>query len=431
MSSRQDDFSDDSDSHSAPTSSNRRRIRPPVDQGITGNFQNAMITEPSFKNLSANAKKLIYSLLLDIEDRFTKSQHSSDIDNPNIQASSSRTELVNFSQLIRQEPSLQDQSTQTDIITSDSILSKLDSIQAQIGELATSTIQQSPHQVLKQPQSTIIITPPSPEDLPKLAAKLQALHCPDQIQITKFKIHPDKLEVRAASESAKQHLKSIITEAAITPPNSIQDKQPRKTKLIFFNVSREANLQGLERAISAKLSIQAPTPVELIREIPSGKQGCVHWVVSLSYRIASLLLNSNFVFSGLKKIYYQKYIYIPRCTRCQEIGTHTASKCTAKEITCSYCSNKHHFSNCRAYLYNCVNCEAYNSVLMDKATSEDDPILDDCCDNRHSSADPNCPSYRMLFNQQIKRSSPSATFGLKTVNKKYNPYVSSLPADSK
>lgn len=393
-----------------------------VEQSITEHFHNALVIEPAFKNISKHATKLIYSLLEEIEENF---QNFINEEGPSRQSSPIKSNnLPNPPK----KPSTKDQSTQfalkqqttdqTNQVSADcnchvnaiyhkldSTFYKLDDMQRKLDEVAMATTsQQIPHKQL--PKSTLIITPNNPEDLPQLAADLQALPVPDAIQIQKLKLLPDKVEVRATSESSKQLLKDLIINSEIASTENIQEKKPRSTKIILFNIYKNADIQGLERAISSKLSLPQPIHVELFKKLPSKYEDYEHWVVSVPSRIAALLLRSNHVFSGLRKIFLKKYIFITRCTKCQRLDHHSASKCTSKREYCSTCGGSHHFKSCNAPTPRCINCAEHNDDIRKKTKNGSDPVLKNLLSTTHTAASSTCPCYRYLFDNKRQALNP-------------------------
>lgn len=415
---------DDSLSLSPPDKTSTKYKRPPVEQSITENFKNALVTDPVFKNLSRNASRTIYTLLEEIEENFQNSitveepsRHSSSSTSHHLSKPSTKPPMTNQTTQVSLQHQTTDQTTQVSSDCNcdinfiyhklDSTFHKLDAMQTKLDEVANATTsQQTPFK--QQPKSTLVITPNNPEDLPQLAADLQALPIPDDIQIQKLKLLQDKVEVRATSESSKQLLKDLIISSEIAPTENIQDKTPRQTKIILFNIYKNANILGLERAISSKLSLPQPIPVELFKRIPSKYEDYEHWVVSVPSRIAAQLLRSHHIFSGLRKIYLKKYIFITRCTKCQRLDHHSASKCTAKRDFCSTCGGSHHFKNCDTSTPRCINCVEYNSDLKREAKTDSDPILKNLISTRHNAASSMCPCYRYLFDQ--KKTSPHPSY---------------------
>jgi hypothetical protein len=255
------------------------------------------------------------------------------------------------------------------------------------------------------PKSSIIIKPivNSPQEIKKIINDIQQLQCPKPITIHKIKAHANTLEVRTDSEPSKQALKQYLLTSKLSTSTTIEDKRPLTSKLIFYNLHPSHTTEDeLHNAVQQRLRSPVST-FEVIKKIASSKrQDTEHWVVSLPRRAARDLLSLKFIFMGFLKIYLRNYAQVKRCTRCQRLGHHTASTCTAEVQCCSQCGQNHHFTQCTADYQQCVNCCEYNSNIRSSAGNNYD-IYAHLVNEYHSAASSTCPCYIYIYNQQLNQ----------------------------
>ncbi len=412
------------DNSSCSTIASTRRTCPPVQEEITTHFKNTMVTDPTLSRLSSKAKQLILKLLEEIEDNFSKSR-------PHLATDQTLTfpKIVSVSTsqcptAIHSNPtpiiSHKDQFVQTDkedINCQDefaiALISKLDSLHTKI-DLAISTSSSSPPTYaaaassnnqpqipITMPKSTIVLKPKTPAEINNLAIELQALPCPPEVKIKNYKILQDKIEIRADSEHSKSILKNYFQSSSVTKGISIEDKKPLTSKIILFNIDKDTDPSTIKESILTKLSLLDLPEFDVWRQFSSKIENKFHWVVTIPRRIAQQLIQSKFIFIGLRKVFLRKYVFVTRCTRCQRLNDHTASECQTKHHYCSSCGGEHHFTSCNTQAPSCINCVDFNSQLYNKAKNRDDPILQQLVNVYHTAASTSCPSYRYYFDQKL------------------------------
>lgn len=251
----------DSDSRSSsPDTSLSIYPRPLLQNSITDDFRNALITDPTLKNLSQNAITLLNNLLDKIDDSLNQAsplntsvgqQSPKQLKNNQTQTSAppeptdppelNNSQTQTIAPLDPSDPLLTIELTGINNKLTES-LAKLETVQNTLNEIAS----QTSNKPIEQPKSTLVITPANLDDLQRISSDLQALPVPEEIQIKNIRFLQDKVEVRASSEAGKRLLKQHLIESKIAPSESIQDKSPRLSKIIFFNIHKTANQAGLE-----------------------------------------------------------------------------------------------------------------------------------------------------------------------------------------
>ncbi|KAG8171636.1 hypothetical protein JTE90_013067 [Oedothorax gibbosus] len=92
-----------------------------------------------------------------------------------------------------------------------------------------------------------------------------------------------------------------------------------------------------------------------------------HWIIELE-KSHNPLVNTKFVYVGLKKCACEPFISVLHCKNCGEYG-HSKKRCQAKESRCLSCGtpSPDQFHIC---FYKCLNC-----VLNNSRTGKNDPTF--------------------------------------------------------
>lgn len=415
-------------------SASEKTVRKPVKTSITSNFLNALATDMTLKRISLNARQTIKSLLEEIEKVHqstlpNESLHSTD-DQSTIplrtfallgtKNASTQTDELNTktnSEAQTEDPGNLQDPQELQLPPNPELISQLNIINTKLDALTTSCQTSSTYATAtsrniptvknlfqnQAPRSTIVIRPPDPHQIGKIAENLQKLSPPEKIQITKLKVLPNTIELRTTTEPEKDSLK-LFLQSKLPTDIPIEDKQTKVTKLIFFNVPEGLTSNQLDQAIKAKLQFPPNAQLEsdCIKTTAAKRDHHEHRTVTLPRKIAFALLQHNYILHGLHKIFFNRHIFIRRCTKCQQLNHHSAAQCTAKSYYCSLCGGQHHFTECTAKQECCINCEEFNENVKSRCKGPDDPLLQQIVPLKHSAASNNCPSYKFLFNQRAK-----------------------------
>lgn len=383
---------------------------------LTSPLSNALETHSSLQFLSSNVKKLILSLLNEIEK-----EHINRLKNAqgNIQSATPLLDQAVQTAFSTEEcfPT-QDQSIQTtlesdepsSLLTTEKatvdltpVMNKLEDLQAQICVLQQSTpsppqaAQVSSYaQVLKtQPKSTLVLRPKEGTEIRTVASSLTTLPCPREVNITKFKVLNDRIEVRCQSAHEKDRLKDFLAEAPVQDL-TIQEKSPTLVKAIIFNLPASLTEQQLQDTLQAR-GINTNS-LNVVQQQASRLLDKEHWIIELIRSEALKLLEQRFLFLGFSKFRVSRYVKIIRCGKCQLFNRHPTTRCTNASY-CSYCGGEHDRDDCTADSPKCINCTEENRSLMSK-NKDKTPVQ--LYPTSHPADHHTCPIYREVLEKKLK-----------------------------
>jgi hypothetical protein len=383
-----------------------------LEESITFKFLNELSTNSILTKLSKSAKNLIRELLEDIETKFLRR-----IKGIPINYSHPSKETVSLS--TNTEPVEKNQPNNNEDLKV--ILNRLNDIEKNL-ETNNKIVQDIQTRTLSATESlqtnsnlksfasivantthknSIILRPKTAKEAPKIIHRLQKLNCPNNIKILKVRTDKEKIDIRTNNETEKNNLKEFLSKQAISTDIVIEDKTPAKRRVIFYNITENLTEEKIKDMINEHLGFTIDNKeINLQMKIP-GKYEREHWIFQMPRSYALELTKEKYLQNGFQKIFFKKYIHIPRCTRCNILNKHTTKQCTYKNY-CSNCTEEHHFTECKSKNFECINCKEYNNSCLKKASCNTDPILKTLRNTNHSAASNLCPTYFSLYEEIIK-----------------------------
>jgi hypothetical protein len=408
-----DDLSRHETNSNSTSQSSRQLINKLTEDDITFDFRNQITINPTFSKLSKSAKNLMFSLLKDIEEKHllrTKgipinfSKFSLETANIGINTEETSENQPSNSPVKNDIKLILERLNQMETkITANNEL--IQDIQKKTSTTAQTTDSNDPKSFAKivansLQKNSLIIKPKQANETPRIFTQLQKITCPKNIKILNIRTDKDKIAIKTNNETEKNNLKDFLSNQPITSNATIEDKTPTRRRVIFYNIPDNITEENIKDIINENFSFTIDIEdIQLLFKLP-GQNDKEHWVFQMPRTIAIELTKNKYIQNGFQRLYLKKYLYIPRCTKCNVLNRHTAKNCSNK-CYCSNCSENHHYTQCNIKTLQCVNCVDYNKKLIKAAKNDSDPILEHLRDINHSAASYICPTYLNIYDEII------------------------------
>lgn len=365
-----------------------------IEHGITFDFANQLINNPSLKSISKAAKLTIMNLLQDIETAHKSRLEEALASSPTQISSASSTNPV-------------DEASKDTLL----ILEKLQYLEKSVKELKEAS-SASPHsptsqflppaktaemtyaQAASRTKETIVLKPAKNTTTIEVVKQLQNLECPKEVNLTNLRVLPTRIEVRCSSKEGKDKLHTYLQNQQPIAENCIlEDKRPPTARIIIHNLPESINESEVASAICNKGC--TTDDISLVLKHASRFEGKEHWVWEVPRHLLPILTSSRWLLIGFHRFHIRHYVRIIRCKNCQVLGDHFAFECRNRKC-CVYCGEKHADESCTKQTPTCINCQGYNKDQHEEANRTGKCSFRDTSHPANASS---CPSYRSLIQE--------------------------------
>lgn len=157
-------------------------------------------------------------------------------------------------------------------------------------------------------------------------------------------------------------------------------------KIIIYNVNAEdiSNRDNFcsNLFVQNKLERTDSTSVRIVRIV--NKKSDVDVIIELDPITFKTILLKKSLYVGWRRCHIRESFHVIRCYNCSKFG-HLSKDCN-DPIACPKCAEKHPLKECKAQLFNCINCIDNNKKFNSKF------------DVNHASFDHDCSCYKKLIN---------------------------------